>query len=321
MGQAPQPRKPFQILSLDGGGAKGLYTLGILREVEALLGTPLSNHFDLIYGTSTGAIIAALLALGYRVDRIIELYRELVPRIMAPWLAEHRSTRLRAEADQLFENKTLGDCQTAIGIVASNWDDERPLIFKASPIQAHGREKTFTPGFGNRISDAVVASCAAFPFFQKVAVKSHNNAIVTAWDGGFVANNPTLFAIADAVEAFRIERPNIRVLSLGCGSYQTPFRFVFWLLGRFKPRHFLKLLNTSSNTIEQLRSILFRDVDCVRISDGYSERQYATDLLEKRPERLTTLLKLGSESFAKREFEIRRLFDHDTLRTIAQPPV
>jgi patatin-like phospholipase/acyl hydrolase len=54
-----------KILSLDGGGAKGFYTLGVLREIEAMMGgVPLSNHFRLIFGTSTGSIIAALLALG-----------------------------------------------------------------------------------------------------------------------------------------------------------------------------------------------------------------------------------------------------------------
>jgi predicted acylesterase/phospholipase RssA len=49
-----------RILSLDGGGAKGFYTLGVLKEIEAMLGCPLHTRFDLIFGTSTGAIIATL---------------------------------------------------------------------------------------------------------------------------------------------------------------------------------------------------------------------------------------------------------------------
>ena len=73
---------PCRILSLDGGGAKGFYTLGVLRELEALLGPPLSNRFDLIFGTSTGAIIAALLALGLPIDEIHSLYKKHVPTIM-----------------------------------------------------------------------------------------------------------------------------------------------------------------------------------------------------------------------------------------------
>jgi hypothetical protein len=44
-----------RVLSLDGGGAKGFYTLGVLREVEIIAGTALHQHFDLIFGTSMGA--------------------------------------------------------------------------------------------------------------------------------------------------------------------------------------------------------------------------------------------------------------------------
>jgi hypothetical protein len=71
-----------RILSLDGGGAKGFYTLGVLREIEGMLNCPLYKRFDLIFGTSTGAIIAALLALGYEVDQVHELYKTHVPKVM-----------------------------------------------------------------------------------------------------------------------------------------------------------------------------------------------------------------------------------------------
>mgnify|MGYP003113584183 CR=1 FL=1 len=46
----------FRILSLDGGGAKGFYTLGVLHEIERMVGGPLCDRFDLIYGTSTGSL-------------------------------------------------------------------------------------------------------------------------------------------------------------------------------------------------------------------------------------------------------------------------
>jgi len=62
--------KTCRVLSLDGGGAKGFYTLGALKEIEALVGCRLCEKFDLIYGASTGAIIAALLGLGKTVDEI-----------------------------------------------------------------------------------------------------------------------------------------------------------------------------------------------------------------------------------------------------------
>jgi len=67
--------QPCRILSLDGGGAKGFYTLGVLAQVEAMLkGKLLCDQFDLIFGTSTGAIIAALLSLGTKSETYTPSY-------------------------------------------------------------------------------------------------------------------------------------------------------------------------------------------------------------------------------------------------------
>jgi len=62
--------KTYKILSLDGGGAKGFYTLGVLDEIEKNMGKPIHKCFDLIFGTSTGAIIAAMLARGDSAENV-----------------------------------------------------------------------------------------------------------------------------------------------------------------------------------------------------------------------------------------------------------
>jgi uncharacterized protein len=54
--------RPCRILSLDGGGAKGFYTIGVLKGIEGMLDGKLHEHFDLVFGTSTGSIIASLIA-------------------------------------------------------------------------------------------------------------------------------------------------------------------------------------------------------------------------------------------------------------------
>jgi patatin-like phospholipase/acyl hydrolase len=79
---------PKRILSLDGGGIRGIFTLGILKKIESLLRVEKNNpnlllgdYYDLIGGTSTGAIIASGLAIGKTVDEIIELYLELGKKI------------------------------------------------------------------------------------------------------------------------------------------------------------------------------------------------------------------------------------------------
>src|SRR5262245_12843176 len=82
---------PKRILALDGGGSRGLFSLGVLAKLEAHLrersgagdGFRLSHYFDLIGGTSTGGIIATTLALGWRVEDVVALYFELLPAIFA----------------------------------------------------------------------------------------------------------------------------------------------------------------------------------------------------------------------------------------------
>ncbi len=153
-----------RVLSLDGGGAKGFYTLGVLKEIEAMVGRPLYQSFDLIFGTSTGGIIAALLALGHQVDEIHTLYKEHVPAVMRQRNRRGRSKALGDLARTVFQDRTFADVKTGVGIVATRWDFEKPMIFKASVAQAHGRHSTFVPGFGCSVADAVRGSCSAYPW-------------------------------------------------------------------------------------------------------------------------------------------------------------
>jgi predicted acylesterase/phospholipase RssA len=181
------------------------------------------------------------------------------------------------------------------------------MIFKYSVQQSHGRAATFKPGFGCTIAEAVVASCAAYPFFEKVTLKTENQGNQLLMDGGYVANNPTLFALADAHQAFKKDTSEIAVLSVGVGSYNEPKRSVFHqIIFRLWPfRHIAKMFNISSRTIDQLRIVLFPQVPCVRVSESYPQPEYATDLLENDVDKLKMLHSLGRESFAKYEKEIR----------------
>ncbi|UFH50438.1 patatin-like phospholipase family protein [Pseudomonas sp. KNUC1026] len=162
---------PLRILSLDGGGAKGFYTLGVLKEIEAMVGGELHKKFDIVFGTSTGAIIAALIALGYNIDSILGMYRKHVPAVMSQKTASAKSAELKKLANEIFGNATFSDVKTGVGIVTAKWMTERPMIFKGSVLQAHGRKNTFVPGFGVNIADAVKASCSAYPFLSALQLE------------------------------------------------------------------------------------------------------------------------------------------------------
>ena len=302
------PTTPLRVLALDGGGAKGFYTLGVLSEIEAMVGCPLHQKFDLIYGTSTGAIIASLIALGYSVDAIHDLYRRHVPAVMSQTKREAKSAALKKLADEVFGQKTFADVKTGIGVVAARWLTERPMIFKGSVAQAHGRVGTFVPGFGVSIADAVKASCSAYPFFERTIVRTSMGEDIELIDGGYCANNPTLYAIADAVQALQSDRKDIRLVSVGVGVYPDPKpSFLMRQAKKYlvSVQLLQKTLEINTQSMDQLRQILFHDIPTIRISDSYVTPEMATDLLEHDLNKLDILFQRGRESFASREQQLR----------------
>lgn len=280
-----------------------------------MIGGPLCERFDLIFGTSTGAIIAALLALGYTVDDIHTLYKEHVPAIMRRRTARGKSEALAHLAKTVFRERTFADVKTGVGIVATRWDFEKPMIFKGSVAQAHGRQSTFVPGFGCTFSDAVQASCSAYPFFEKHVVMTAKDERVELIDGGYCANNPTLYAIADAVIALKKLHSDLRVVSIGVGVYPEPRRWRSWIAKFFLSVQLLqKTLNINTFSMEQLRTILFKDIWTVRINDTFERPEMATDFMESDLTKLDMLYQRGSESFAHHESELRELFGIGAVR-------
>ncbi len=162
---------PKRILSLDGGGVRGLIALGILKRVETILAGRcadpqafrLSDYFDLIGGTSTGAIVATLLAFGKSVDEIAKLYFEVCPEIFGrrSWLSHfYISCKFDAGAfgktiDEIFDmllsergredlatanssqngHPTLGSdlIQTGLAIITKRIDTSSVWVFTNNP--------------------------------------------------------------------------------------------------------------------------------------------------------------------------------------------
>ena len=115
-----------------------------------------------------------------------------------------------------------------------------------------------------------MASCAAFPVFKKQMLLTVSSGKRTVVDGGFCANNPALFALTDATGPLGIERCCIRLLSVGTGSYPERRRVTTRLLKTAAPT-FATLLRTGSNTVEELRKLLYPDVQTLRIDKATTE--------------------------------------------------
>jgi patatin-like phospholipase/acyl hydrolase len=304
-------KEKFNILVLDGGGSKGVYTLGILNELEKKLGSTLDNHFNLIYGTSTGSIIAALLALGKPVKEIKKLYFELIPEIMSQRNKTKKSKKLNELGNKIFGDLMFTDFKTDVGIVALNYDTQNPLIFKSNINQAHGMQQSFLPGFGCTISAAIQASSSAFPIFDFKIINTKNQGQINAIDGGFIANNSTLFALIDADKTFKIQKENIKVISIGTGKFvEKPMKGFVKYLKYFKITKFIeRILLSSTNTNVILSKLLYKDIEIVRVNDTFNEPEYGTNMTEKNINKLEKLYQLGRTSYANKEKELNNIFE------------
>lgn len=303
--------KSVNILCLDGGGSKGVFTLGVLRELEKKLKGDLFNHFDFIYGVSTGSIIAACLAVGMAVEEIKDMYMEHIPYIMNRCRKKSRSIELSKRLNSVFRDYSFENLKTDLVIVATNCDNKRPMIFKSNANLAHGLKASFVPGFGCDLAEAVEASCSAYPFFEAKRINTSNQEEVFLVDGGFVANNPSLVALIDVLNMEDYENKDIRLLSIGVGEYpkKTPKKSLMNAIRHFLSKNFIfDILEINSNTIEKQFEILSSGkCKTLRINESFIDPKMATSLFESDKNKLMRMLSRGRETFGKYEKRIDEL--------------
>jgi len=175
-------RGPKRILALDGGGVRGAISVAFLKRIEELLDqrmghqVRLGDWFDLIGGTSTGAIIAGALALGKRVDEVKDFYLERAPKAFAarrsiPYLESKFDARaLRIEIDDIVRDRKLESDEliTGLCIIAKRIDTGSPWILANNPLSKYW-EKSAAGTLANKdytLSALVRASTAAPTFFD-----------------------------------------------------------------------------------------------------------------------------------------------------------
>ena len=211
---------PFFILAIDGGGYRGLFAAHILRRIEEEWAPEWRDHFGMLAGTSTGAILAAGLACGLSAKQLASLYEDHGPEIFAArglariplfsLLASPYSQRpLRALLDRTLGDRTLGDVPVPLILPAVDIGQGCVHVFKSA------YDKRFHRDPGVRVADAVLASCAAPLYFDPVVL---NRGEYQLADGGLWANNPALVAAVDARYRLGVSLDDIRVLSVGTGT-------------------------------------------------------------------------------------------------------
>jgi len=221
----------YRILSLDGGGIRGVIEAVILAEVERQINKPLNEHFDLIAGTSTGSILAAAIATGRTSQEIIELYKNKGHRIF-PYQSRFSPQRLGlifkyglsapkysddgliAVMQEEFGSQKLSDVNDSprLLIIAYDTLSRKPIIFKS-----WRQEEDY---FHVPLWETCVCSASAPVYFPAHLLKTPGKKY-SCIDGGVGANNPSASAVAEAIRLNHQIR-EISVLSIGTGDSDRP---------------------------------------------------------------------------------------------------
>lgn len=215
--------KKFKILSIDGGGIKGLYSARVLNQYEEIFKCNMSEMFDMICGTSTGGIIALALSIGKRAEDIADLYFHKGPLIfpngnrIISWLrkkqqvflkSKYSNEVLKKELSNFFGQLKMEEAETLLCIPSYNLSNGMPRVFKF-PHQEGG----FTMDKGILMRDVAMATSAA-PSILPVTEIANCFYI----DGGIWANNPSLVALVEALQYYvgeGKEYSEVEILSIG----------------------------------------------------------------------------------------------------------
>lgn len=204
----------FQILSLDGGGLRGIFSAAVLARLEEDLDIHIADHFDLVAGTSTGGIIALGLGLGLSPRQIVEFYTDHGPRIFRDrsglraarqlLRAKYSAGPLRAALSEVFGERTFGESSKRLVITAYNLGAEDVYLFRTPHLASLRRDWRETA------VDVAMATAAAPTYFPGHALDG-----ARLVDGGLWANNPSMVALTEAVGPLRVPIESVRIFSLG----------------------------------------------------------------------------------------------------------
>lgn len=208
--------KVFKILSIDGGGIKGLYSASILNKFEQTYNCKTSDHFDMICGTSTGGLIALALSLKIPAKEICDFY-EKKGEIIFP---KHKKRKipffgtidygflkqiakggkysdkgLKEALIEIFGTKQIKDCNNLLCIPSYSVTEAKPKVFKYD--HKHGKLSRDNEA---PIVDIALATSAAPTYFPLAESKFYDNEQFI--DGGVWANNPTLVGLLEALNYF-----------------------------------------------------------------------------------------------------------------------
>ena len=220
--------KNFNILSIDGGGIKGIFPAALLAQIETQLlqGISVAEYFDLITGASTGGIIALGLANKLKATNMLEIYMDRGEEIFPPnsnglfgkmkavgseilntFLYRYDHEPLNAILSEVFGERILRECHNRLCIPSFDGKYSEVYIFKTP------HHPDYHLDANEKLTTVARATSAAPTFFHPL-----DTGQFTFVDGGVWANCPVMIGIVDALACFDVPPNRIRILSISCGD-------------------------------------------------------------------------------------------------------
>jgi len=205
-----------KILSIDGGGIRGIIPCIILRYIEEHTGQSISSLFDLIAGTSTGGIISVGLTKqesnfqnSFSAAQMLELYVKFGkdifsdrPRDILSWVSAklfakpYDSKDMEALLDRYFGEAKLKDGLSNVLVTTYDIEKGKPFYF-SSRLAANDPKENF------RLKDVARSTSAAPTYFKPNLLKYDKDNDLAFVDGGVFANNPSILAYSEAKEIWK----------------------------------------------------------------------------------------------------------------------
>ena len=270
----------FKVLSIDGGGLRGMIPAMVLAEIEARTGRPVAETFDLIAGTSTGGILALGLALPgdggeprYAAQELIELYEKEGSRIFS-----HRAGLLRGAFEERYPAKgleevlreyfgdaRLKDALTKVFVTSYEIQLRAPFFFRSERAKAEA-------DYDFPMRQVARATAAAPTYFEPAKVEAKGPVDYYALvDGGVFANNPAMCAYVEARSILKergstpLDESDLLVVSLGTGQLTDRFRYekaIGWGLLEWARPLIDVVFDGVSDTVDfQLKQLLSHEED------------------------------------------------------------
>lgn len=226
--------RPFRILSIDGGGVRGIVPAVMLEQIEEQLQRPIHEVFDMVAGSSTGGIIALSLATGsltaadepnYTAEEVVDLYiNNSVDIFSASWThklstmggllgPKYETTGLRNMLEQKLGNTMLSQTLIPTLITGYHIEGESGVEFFSEDAKKYPKDKDCL------LTEVGLATAAAPIYFESVDVNYAWGTLKSVADGGIYKQNPALLAYLNAKKINQGRK--IEVYSLGTGSYSS----------------------------------------------------------------------------------------------------